>query len=159
MSGTDGFQFVDQMRKLSNSRTSTIMMLTACGQRADARRCEETGIANWLLKPVRPTELRDLIATVLARHEITAPPISTRKPLPEEPVRAWSLHVLLAEDNVVNQRLARRLIENRGHSITVVASGKEALDALEKDKYDLVLMDVQMPEMDGLQATAILRDR
>jgi signal transduction histidine kinase/DNA-binding response OmpR family regulator len=156
----DGFEFVDQLRKTADSRTSTIMMLTACAQHIDAQRCEQMGIATWVLKPVRQAELRDLIASVLAGHEVSAAaPASTHKPLREKPSVAPSLHILLAEDNIVNQRLAARVLEKRGHSVIVVGNGKEALDALERDKYDLVLMDMQMPEMDGFQTTRTLRDR
>jgi two-component system sensor histidine kinase/response regulator len=68
------------------------------------------------------------------------------------------LRVLLAEDNAVNQRLAMRLLEKRGHRVTVAGNGREALEALEKEKFDLVFMDVQMPEMDGLEATAVIRE-
>jgi signal transduction histidine kinase/DNA-binding response OmpR family regulator len=156
----DGFGLVKRLREKSGTCSSTIMMLTSGGQRGDAQRCGELGIAAYLLKPIRQSELREAVARVLsARESKEVKPVITRYALREMTQGGKSLKILLAEDNLVNQKLASRLLEKRNHIVTVVRNGKEALAALEKDHFDLVLMDMQMPEMDGFEATRILRQR
>jgi signal transduction histidine kinase/DNA-binding response OmpR family regulator len=156
----DGFDFVERLKGNSGLSPSTIMMLTSGGQRGDAQRCEQLGIAAYLLKPVRQSELREAIARVLAASESKgATPMITRLSLRTDAARGNSLNILLAEDNLVNQRLASRLLEKRNHAVTVANNGKEAMDALEKGSFDLILMDMQMPEMDGFEATILLRER
>ena len=131
------------------------MMLTSAGHRGDAARCQELGVAAYLLKPIRQSELREAIARVLGAHAQNGSiPLITRFSLHDGRDPAASLQLLLAEDNAVNQRLAVRLLEKRGHHVVVAGNGAEALAALEKTAFDLVFMDVQMPEMDGLEATA-----
>ncbi|MFC5863273.1 response regulator [Acidicapsa dinghuensis] len=156
----DGFGLVERLRNKSGISSSTIMMLTSGGQRGDAQRCGELGISAYLLKPIRQSELREAVARVLSAHEAKeVSPVITRYSLREMIQENKSLKILLAEDNLVNQKLAGRLLEKRNHFVTIVGNGKEALAALEKDHFDLVLMDVQMPEMDGLEATKALRER
>ena len=136
----------------------TLVMLTSAGQRGDAARCRRLGVEAYLTKPLRQEELREAIQTALrgrgsgtessflvTRHSLSGP---SRK-----------LRILLAEDNRVNQQLAARLLEKRGHSVVVAGNGREAIMALEKQSFDLVLMDVEMPEMDGLEATAAIREK
>jgi two-component system, sensor histidine kinase and response regulator len=155
-----GFTLIQHIRERPDLSTATIMMLTSAGHRGDAQRCLELGVAAYLLKPVRQSELREAIARVLgAREQEGAIPLITRFSLQDAREPGASLRVLLAEDNTVNQRLAVRLLEKRGHRVTVAANGREALEALEKESFDLVFMDVQMPEMDGLEATAAIRER
>jgi two-component system, sensor histidine kinase and response regulator len=156
----DGFALVEFIKQRLELSTSTIMMLTSGGQRGDAARCEDLGISAYLLKPVRQSELREAISRVLsAKEQAGAIPLITRYSLTEGSDPAKSLHILLAEDNAINQKLAVRLLEKRGHHVTVVGNGRDALSALEKRSFDLVLMDVQMPEMDGLKATSLLREK
>jgi CheY-like chemotaxis protein len=156
----DGFNLVEKIKEQAGPSASTIMMLTSGGQRGDAARCGALGVAAYLLKPIRQAELRDAIVRVLTpKDQAGAAPMITRHNVNDASVPAKSLDILLAEDNPVNQKLAIRLLEKRGHRVIVVGNGKEALTALEKRSFDLVLMDVQMPEMDGLQATALLRER
>jgi CheY-like chemotaxis protein len=133
-------------------------MLTSAGQRGDAKRCREIGVAAYLTKPVRREELLDAILTALGATPIkeAMPALVTRHSLREN---RNHLRILLVEDNAVNQLLATRLLERRGHSVTVAGNGKEALVVLEKGSFDLVLMDVQMPEMDGFEATAAIREK
>jgi two-component system sensor histidine kinase/response regulator len=156
----DGFNLVEKIREQSLRSTATIMMLTSGGHRGDAARCGELEIAAHLLKPVRQSELREAIARALSTAARTplAPNVGQDSRLKKRnPTR--SLQILLAEDNLVNQKLAVRLLEKRGHCVLVVGNGREALAALAGSSYDLVLMDVQMPEIDGIEATIELRKR
>lgn len=156
----DGFTLIERIRQRPELSTATIMMLTSAGHKGDAARCKELGISAYLLKPIRQSELREAIARVLgAREQIGAIPLITRYSLGDARDPDTILRILLAEDNPVNQRLATRLLEKRGHRVAVACNGQEALEALEKETFDLVLMDVQMPEMDGFQATTLLREK
>ncbi len=158
MPGMDGFTLVERILQRPELATATIMMLTSAGHRGDAERCKQLGIAAYLLKPIRQSELREAIARVLgAREQNGAIPLVTRFSLQDARDPSEVLYVLLAEDNLVNQRLATRLLEKRGHRVAVAANGREALEAVGKEAFDLVLMDVQMPDMDGLEATASIR--
>jgi PAS domain S-box-containing protein len=154
----DGFALVECIKKNPDWKTATIMMLSSAGQRGDARRCRELGVASYLTKPVRHGELLDAILTALGTWPIkeAAPALVTRHSLREA---SDHLSILLVEDNAVNQVLAVRLLEKRGHSVTVAGNGKDALAALEKRFFNLVFMDVQMPEMDGFEATAAIREK
>ena len=157
----DGFQLVEEIRKHPELSTSaTIMMLTSLGQRGDGKRCRELGVAAYLVKPIRQTELHEAIARVLGSAWELGPacPI-TRHTLREEARSMPRLRVLLAEDNAVNRRVVSRLLEKRGHRVQTAGTGREAIEAIEKDPYDLVLMDIQMPDMDGLEATTAIRQR
>jgi two-component system, sensor histidine kinase and response regulator len=155
----DGFALAGCIRRNPEWGSATIMMLSSAGQRGDAKRRREIGVAAYLTKPVRQSELLDAILTALGTRQIKeASPaaLATRHSLRETNNR---LRILLAEDNAVNRLLAVRLLEKRGHAVTVAGNGKEALAALEKQPFDLVLMDVQMPEMDAFEATAAIRDK
>jgi PAS domain S-box-containing protein len=154
----DGFALVECVKRNPDWKTATIMMLSSVGQRGDARRCRELGVAAYLTKPVRQGELLDAILTALGTRPIkeAAPVLVTRHSLREASDR---LNILLVEDNAVNQVLAVRLLEKRGHSVTVAGNGKDALAALEKHSFNLVFMDVQMPGMDGFEAAAAIREK
>jgi signal transduction histidine kinase/CheY-like chemotaxis protein/HAMP domain-containing protein len=159
MPNMDGFTLIERIREQPSLRTATIMMLTSAGRRGDAARCQELGVTACLLKPIRQSELRQAVALALgARVTEGMIPALTRFSLRDGRDPEASLHILLAEDNLVNQRLAVRLLEKRGHRVVVAANGREALQELAKESFDLVFMDVQMPEMDGLEATAAIRE-
>jgi PAS domain S-box-containing protein len=156
----DGFGLVEKIKQRGGPATATIMMLTSAGHRGDAARCQELGIAAYLLKPVRKVELREAIARLLgAKDQTHASTMITRDSLQDERDPEQWLDILLAEDNIVNQKLATRLLEKRGHKVMVVGNGREALAALAHKSYDLVLMDVQMPELGGIEATTMLREK
>jgi two-component system sensor histidine kinase/response regulator len=160
MSGMDGFGLIEEIRRKTEISAATIMMLTSAGHRGDAARCRELGVAAYLMKPIRQSELREAVTRVLgAREEEGSIPLITRYSLGDARESMSCLRVLVAEDNAVNQRLATRLLEKRGHSVVIVTNGKEALKTLEREEFDLVLMDVQMPEMDGLETTAAIRTK
>jgi PAS domain S-box-containing protein len=155
----DGFSLIEQIRLRRELSAAIIMMLTSAGHRGDGARCQELGVAAYLLKPIRQSELREAIARVLgAPAQKGAIPLVTRYSLQDARDPQKILSVLVAEDNTVNQLLVTRLLEKRGHRVVMTINGRMALEALAKDRFDLVLMDVQMPEMDGLQATVALRE-
>lgn len=154
----DGFALAETIKRNPDWKSATIMMLSSAGQRGDAKRCRELGISAYLTKPVRQAELLDAVLTALGTKPTkeAAPALVTRHSLREN---GNHLRILLAEDNAVNQAVAVRLLEKRGHSVTVSGNGEEALAALEKQSFDLVFMDIQMPEMDGFEATAAIREK
>jgi PAS domain S-box-containing protein len=160
MPNMDGFTLVERIRRRPEFSTATIMMLTSAGHRGDAVRCQELGVAAYLLKPVRQSELREAVARALgAPRQDGAIPLITRYSLQDAQELRKSLSILVVEDNLVNQRLATRLLEKRGHHVAVAGNGRQALEALEKERFDLILMDMQMPEMDGFETTAAIRQR
>jgi CheY-like chemotaxis protein len=150
----DGFMLAERIREHPDLTGATVMMLSSACQTVDKSRCEELGLAAYLTKPVKQTELYRAILAALGTPETR--PKAAPALLPRA-VR--SLRVLLAEDNPVNQKLAVRLLEKQGHVIAVAANGKEAVEMVEHQPFDVVLMDVQMPEMDGFEATAAIRRR
>jgi two-component system sensor histidine kinase/response regulator len=154
----DGFAVAEAIKRNPDWRSATVMMLSSAGLRGDAMRCRELGIAAYLTKPVRQSELLDAILTALGTRTSGSAQnaLVTRHSLREKRGR---LRVLLAEDNAVNQLVALRLLEKEGHTVTVTANGKKALEALERDAYDVILMDVQMPEMNGWEATRAIREQ
>ena len=128
MPGMDGFSFVERVRQEPKLSTAKIMMLTSAGQRGDAARCEELGISAYAMKPVRQSELRDVISRLLGEKENDGPLI-TRYSLATARSALTSLRILVAEDNTVNQKLVARLLEKRGHKVKVVANGREAVES------------------------------
>ncbi|MGE3536593.1 MAG: response regulator [Candidatus Tectimicrobiota bacterium] len=154
----DGFALAAHIRAQPAWNTVRLLMLTSTGWRGDAARCREVGIAAYLSKPITTEELRAALLAVLQPQEASAPrpPLVTRHNLPARQP-AW--HILLAEDNPVNQRLAVRLLEKLGHSVITVADGQAAVAALAQQRFDVVLMDVQMPCLNGLEATAAIRQQ
>jgi len=160
MPNMDGFALIERIRQRPELCAATIMMLTSGRHRGDAARCEELKVSAYLLKPIRQSELREAIARVLGGQERKGPiPLITRYSLHDARDPEDVLRVLIAEDNKVNSLLVKRLLEKRGHHAVVVSNGHDALEALKKENYDLVLMDMQMPEIDGLEATATIRER
>jgi CheY-like chemotaxis protein len=133
------------------------MMLSSEDQRVNIRRCRESGIVRHLVKPVRQADLRAAIIEVLEAREAREAQRSQDRTAEAEEGSGASLRILLAEDNLVNQRLALRVLEKRGHAVTLANHGKDAVEEFRKGKFDIVLMDIQMPEMDGFEATAAIR--
>jgi CheY-like chemotaxis protein/nitrogen-specific signal transduction histidine kinase len=142
----DGFTLAAKFQKMPELKGTAVMMLSSAGQVDHGERCRRLGIICYLTKPVRQSELVDAIMSAFG-------PTPTRAPVPAViPGRQKSLRpgrILLAEDHPVNQRLAMRLLEKWGHSVVLANTGRKAVEALAQDTFDLVLMDVQMPEMGG----------
>jgi PAS domain S-box-containing protein len=155
MPGVDGFTLAAEIKGHPELAAAVLMMLSSAARSEDAARCRQLGIATYLTKPIKQSELLDAIL-VVASGEWKVP---IEQPSTFHVPTFARLRVLLAEDNFINQRLAARLLEKQGHEVVVANNGMEALAALEREKFDLVLMDVQMPEMSGLEAAAAIRKR
>jgi PAS domain S-box-containing protein len=154
----DGFALAGHIKKSPHGASATVLMLSSAGLRGDAERCRELGIAAYLTKPFKQSELLEAILAALGTipQPDAKPKLITRHSLREK--GAQGLRILVAEDNAVNQVLVVRLLEKRGHKVQVAANGKQALACLQHGEFDVVLMDVQMPEMGGLEATAAIRE-
>jgi signal transduction histidine kinase/CheY-like chemotaxis protein len=152
----DGFELAARIHANPQLQGATVMMLSSGGQRADLETCRRLGIRAYLIKPVRRAELLEAILVALGSSEREG---DTEAVYTQPSLTTGPLRVLVAEDNVVNSRLAARLLHNQGHATQVAASGREAVALHEEQRFDLILMDVQMPEMDGFQATAEIRLR
>jgi CheY-like chemotaxis protein len=155
--GIDGFRLAEEIRRRPCLHLATMMMLTSEGQRGDAARCRELGIKAYLTKPIGQDELLDaILRTVVSQPEASSTTLTTRHSLREEQA---SLRILLVEDNLVNQVMATRLLEKHGHEVVLACDGREAIGRIDKARFDLVLMDVQMPEMDGFETALAIREK
>ncbi|MFP6737610.1 MAG: response regulator [Planctomycetota bacterium] len=155
MPGMDGFETAGRIGKLPGARNTTVMMLSSGENPGDMARSRDLGIGAFLRKPVTQADLYQSIVETLtaARVETKEDPGSLAAGERE------SLRILLAEDNLVNQKVTVALLERKGHTVEVAENGRLAVDALAAEKFDVVLMDIQMPVLDGLDATAEIRDR
>src|SRR5579884_366122 len=147
----DGFELISRLRATPSGSAAVIMMLTSAEHSEDAARCRELQVHRYLIKPVKQSELFDAIARVSG----AAPSLGT--PAAAKRARQQTAHILVVEDNPVNQRVARLLLERMGHSSLLAENGKQALEMLGREQFDLVLMDIQMPEMGGFEASQRIR--
>jgi len=156
MPDQDGFELATTIRADRALKETRLLILTSAGQRGDGERCRQLGIQAYLTKPIARADLVEAVGTVLA-GTASAPggaDLVTRHSIAES---RHALRILLAEDNPVNQQVATAMLLKRGHQVDVVGNGREAVEAVAKESYDLVLMDIQMPEMDGFEATEKIR--
>ena len=156
MPGNDGFDLAGWIRKDTQLADTVIVLFTSGTRPGDIKLREELDVAAHLMKPVKQSEMFDAIVTSLGT---TAPRTPATEPNPSDVPTTRPLRILLAEDNLVNQRLALGVLEPHGHQITVANNGREATDLSATENFDLVLMDVQMPEVDGLEASQAIRAR
>ncbi len=160
MPGMDGFELAQEIRNAPNLTAAIVMMLTSNERAEDIRHCQTLGISAYLTKPVRRAELRSAVCAAMVRRDEAGPReqstdlavLASRIGEPHEAVR-----ILLAEDNVVNQRVALRILEKAGHSVVLARDGAEAVEKFNGQRFDMVLMDMQMPKMSGIEATATIR--
>ena len=160
----DSLAVAEQIKQNPRLKRITLLMLSSTDQLDIEGRCRQIGVPFYLRKPITQTQLREAMITALSRPELQQrePAAIDVEYAPHhcgDKIPMRRLCILLAEDNAVNQRLVVRLLEKYGHKTLVASTGHEVLATLEKQSVDLVLMDVQMPEMDGLQATAVIRER
>src|SRR6266404_951978 len=156
MPDRDGFELATAVRADRALKATRLLILTSAGQRGDGERCRQLGIQAYLTKPIARADLVEAVGTVLA-GTASAPgevDLVTRHSIAES---RHALRILLAEDNPVNQQVATAMLVKRGHQVDVVGNGREAVAAVAQESYDLVLMDIQMPEMDGFEATEKIR--
>jgi PAS domain S-box-containing protein len=160
MPDVEGFELAGQIKRNPGFAPAAMIMLTSASQRGHATRCQELGIAAYLTKPVGQAELLEAIQKVLGLKQEgeNPPPLATGHSLREARLSS-NRRILLAEDNVINQKVATRMLEKRGHSVVVAADGYQAFAAIDREPFDLVFMDVQMPGMDGFEVTKAIREK
>lgn len=160
----NGSMLAEAIHNTPGGESLPLILLTSMGQRGDARRMEEAGFAGYLIKPIKPSHLRDCIALVLGagkqpdgsyRTESKPAPLITRHKVNE--MQQSRVRILVVEDNPVNQKVTTHILRKAGFQCDVAANGREALDAVAKMNYDVILMDCQMPVMDGFEATQAIR--
>jgi signal transduction histidine kinase/DNA-binding response OmpR family regulator len=163
MPGMDGFDLAERIRNSPHLTEAMVMMLTSGEQAGDIQRCQAAGIPAYLIKPVRRAELRSALTRLLARPARTEVEKRPEAPLPPPQAMHQNagspMRILLVEDNIVNQRVAIRILEKEGHAVTIANNGVRAIEAIDGQNFDVVLMDLQMPEMGGFEATGKIRER
>ncbi len=168
MPGMDGYALAEEIQAHPELARGTIMMLSSADRLGDSAHCRELGVASFLTKPFKRSELFNAIVKVLGSAgleqsaEEPPSPVSESAPVreappPVTPPSVAPLHILVAEDNAINQVLVRSLLLKQGHSLILVDNGRKAVEAYEQETFDIVFLDISMPEMDGFEATALIR--
>jgi CheY-like chemotaxis protein len=157
MPGTNGLDLTSALRRHPQTSTAPVVILTSADRSSEAQSAAAIRDVRWVVKPVGEAVLLETIRAALSARssrdaQPAAPPVTPRR-------AARQLRVLVAEDNAVNRTLAEHLLQRRGHTPVTVTNGRDAVDAVAREAFDLILMDLQMPEMDGFEATAAIRAR
>jgi CheY-like chemotaxis protein len=147
----DGIMLTREIRKLRDERSLPVILLTSLGRREIG--ADDLNFAAYLTKPLKPSHLFDAVAGIFAKNFVAPEPSSAKPVMDAEMAKRHPLRILLAEDNQVNQKLALRILEQMGYRADIASNGLETIESIERQEYDVILMDVQMPEMDGLEAT------
>jgi CheY-like chemotaxis protein len=155
LAGMNGTELAERIRRENLAPQAAIVMLVPAGQRGGRETSDGAGVAAWLSQPVTPPDLLRALLRALGPEDSEADAVAPGAPGPV--LDRKPLSILLAEDNTVNQRLATAMLRKLGHSVVAVANGREAVEAFMRQPFDAILMDMQMPEMDGFQATALIR--
>uniref|UniRef100_UPI0035689CC6 hybrid sensor histidine kinase/response regulator n=1 Tax=Novipirellula sp. TaxID=2795430 RepID=UPI0035689CC6 len=155
----DGFGFAEQVRTDERLRGTKIIMLSSAAQSGHAKKCQDLGIVRYMTKPVVQSELLNTMLSVFQEPSASENGSGRETAIPERLPEAAVLNILLAEDGMVNQRVATGFLKRKGHKVVIAEDGRKAVSAWEKGSFDLILMDVQMPELDGIEATELIRQK
>jgi two-component system, sensor histidine kinase and response regulator len=157
MPGIDGLTLSEQIRTNPRIAATRLVILTSAGHRGEASRCSRLGVDGYLIKPAKQSVLLETLCRALGNSKSSIATVRKRSESISAEGRA--LNILLAEDNPVNRKVATRILEKAGHNVTVACDGLRALETLDQGNFDLVFMDVQMPVMDGFEATSRIREK
>ncbi len=159
MPGMDGLMLAGEIRKLPAGNTMPLVLLTSMGVHPDDPRLASASFASCLTKPIKPAQLHEVLIRVVSGSKPVPQKVAATAKLDPTLASRLPLRILLCDDNIINQKVALRLLQQMGYRADLAANGVEALAALDRQPYDLIFMDVMMPEMDGLKATRIIRER
>ncbi len=157
MPGMSGFELVKTIRQTRGTFEGAILMMSSDHRRFDSNKCQELDVSGYLIKPLKRSQLLKELLTVLSSKSQQVSRF-IRKPVLESYQPDRKLRILMAEDNPTNQKVVKIMLEKVGHDVVAVKNGKLAFEAIQHGEFDLILMDVQMPEMDGFEATSLIRN-
>jgi len=156
MPGMSGYELTERLRSVCREAPLPVVLLSSAGEQLGETRRRELGVTRCLVKPVKQSSLLETIEYVLGRAHSAAPGRASSEAPDLDP---FPLRILVVEDNLVNQKLAVKFLERRGHTVSVAENGRLAVQAFNREPYDIILMDVQMPEMNGFEATTAIREQ